>query len=88
MRWLAYMRASGVHCETPVAPWIWIASSMIWQTRSGTIAFTAIHSINARTLERLVPQLAADHGLDDLIDLDQRAREMARTMMPMAETLA
>ena len=36
----AYMSASGVHCETPVAPCIWIASSMIWQTRSGTIALT------------------------------------------------
>ena len=51
---------------------------------AGTIAFTAIHSVNARTLERLVPQLAAHHGLEDLIDLDRRARDTARVMMERA----
>ena len=32
--------ASGLQCEMPVAPCIWIAWSMIWEMRSGTIAFT------------------------------------------------
>ena len=48
---------------------------------AGTIAFTAIHKVNARTLERLPATLAADHGLDDLLDLDRRAREVARQAM-------
>jgi 1-deoxy-D-xylulose-5-phosphate reductoisomerase len=44
----------------------------------GTIRFTSIHSINARTIDSLPPRLRADHTLDDLLDLDQRARVMAR----------
>jgi 1-deoxy-D-xylulose-5-phosphate reductoisomerase len=48
---------------------------------AGTIGFTAIHSVNARTLERLPPGLPADHGLDDLLDLDRRARQTAQSVM-------
>ena len=48
---------------------------------AGTIAFTAIHKVNARTLERLPPGLPIDHGLDDLLDLDRRARGAARQSM-------
>ena len=48
---------------------------------AGTIAFTAIHKVNARTLERLEPGLPVDHGLDDLLDLDRRARGAARQSM-------
>jgi 1-deoxy-D-xylulose-5-phosphate reductoisomerase len=44
----------------------------------GTIGFTAIHSVNARTLDRLDPRLTAAHGLDDLLELDRRARAEAR----------
>jgi 1-deoxy-D-xylulose-5-phosphate reductoisomerase len=44
----------------------------------GTIRFTDIHSVNARTVEGLQPRLAADHRLDDLLDLDRRARAHAR----------
>ena len=40
VRVLVYIAASGVHCETPVAPCIWIAWSMISHTRSGTMALT------------------------------------------------
>ncbi|MBA4178735.1 MAG: 1-deoxy-D-xylulose-5-phosphate reductoisomerase [Leptothrix sp. (in: Bacteria)] len=47
----------------------------------GTIAFTAIHTLNARTIDRLEPRLSADHDLDDLIELDTRARAMARQLM-------
>ena len=47
----------------------------------GRIAFTKIHEINAGTLERVLPQLKADHTLDDLLDLDQQAREHAREAM-------
>ncbi|MEO5735338.1 MAG: 1-deoxy-D-xylulose-5-phosphate reductoisomerase [Rubrivivax sp.] len=48
---------------------------------SGTIGFTAIHSVNAGTLDQLQPQLAADHALADLIDLDTRARAAALQVM-------
>ncbi len=47
----------------------------------GTIAFTAIHTLNARTIERLEPRLSPDHSLEDLIELDTRARAMAREVM-------
>ncbi|MBL8340489.1 MAG: 1-deoxy-D-xylulose-5-phosphate reductoisomerase [Rubrivivax sp.] len=40
----------------------------------GTIRFTDIHSVNAHTVERVEPRLAAHHGLGDLLDLDRRAR--------------
>jgi 1-deoxy-D-xylulose-5-phosphate reductoisomerase len=48
---------------------------------AGTIRFTAIHSVNVRTLERLPPGLPADHRLDDLLDLDRRARQTAQSVM-------
>lgn len=44
---------------------------------AGTIGFPAIHSVNARTLERVIPGLSDAHSLDDLIALDQRARAVA-----------
>ncbi len=47
----------------------------------GTIGFTAIHTLNARTIERLEPRLSPDHSLDDLIELDARARAVAREVM-------
>ncbi|MBL8288158.1 MAG: 1-deoxy-D-xylulose-5-phosphate reductoisomerase [Rubrivivax sp.] len=43
----------------------------------GTIRFPDIHSVNARTVERLPPRLAAAHGLEDLLELDRRARAEA-----------
>ena len=43
----------------------------------GTIAFTAIHSVNARTLERLVPRLGPCGSLEDLLALDTQARREA-----------
>ncbi|HRD95113.1 MAG TPA: 1-deoxy-D-xylulose-5-phosphate reductoisomerase [Rubrivivax sp.] len=48
---------------------------------AGTIRFTAIHSVNARTLDRLQPQLGPDHSLDDLLELDRRARAVAVGVM-------
>jgi 1-deoxy-D-xylulose-5-phosphate reductoisomerase len=48
---------------------------------AGTIGFMAIHSVNARTIERLEPRLSADHGLDDLIALDTEARAVAGQVM-------
>ena len=48
---------------------------------AGTLAFTAIHSVNARTIERLEPRLSPDHRLEDLIELDTRARSVARQVM-------
>jgi len=48
---------------------------------SGTIAFTAIHSVNARTLDRTQTGFGASHTLDDLLELDQRARRTAQQVM-------
>jgi 1-deoxy-D-xylulose-5-phosphate reductoisomerase len=48
---------------------------------AGTIGFTTIHRVNARTIERLEPRLSADHTLEDLIDLDTRARAVAGQVM-------
>ena len=48
---------------------------------AGTIGFTAIHSVNARTLDRLPPRLPTEHTLEDLLDLDTRARGAARQVM-------
>jgi 1-deoxy-D-xylulose-5-phosphate reductoisomerase len=45
------------------------------------IGFMDIHRVNVRTLESLEPRLPADHTLDDLIDLDQRARAAAQQAM-------
>jgi 1-deoxy-D-xylulose-5-phosphate reductoisomerase len=50
----------------------------------GTIRFTAIHSVNAGTLERLPPALGADPTVDELIALDQRARAVARQLIAEA----
>ncbi len=47
----------------------------------GTIGFTAIHTLNARTIEHLEPRLSPDHTLEDLIALDARARAVARELM-------
>jgi 1-deoxy-D-xylulose-5-phosphate reductoisomerase len=47
----------------------------------GTLRFTDIHRVNAETLSRLPPGLNADPAVDDLIDLDQRARAIARHVM-------
>ena len=48
---------------------------------AGTIRFTAIHSVNARTLDRLQPQLGPGHSLDDLLELDRQARQVAVAVM-------
>jgi 1-deoxy-D-xylulose-5-phosphate reductoisomerase len=48
---------------------------------AGTIRFTHIHNVNATTLDRLLPDLPREHGLADLLDLDQRARACARQAM-------
>ena len=45
------------------------------------IGFTDIHRINTATLEGLEPRLGAAPGLDDLPDLDRRARAHARALM-------
>lgn len=48
---------------------------------AGTIRFTAIHSVNATTLDRLPPALSPDATVEDLIELDHRARSVARRVM-------
>ncbi|MBL8345070.1 MAG: 1-deoxy-D-xylulose-5-phosphate reductoisomerase [Rubrivivax sp.] len=40
----------------------------------GTIRFTDIHNVNARTVERLAPALGSVSTLEDLIELDERSR--------------
>jgi 1-deoxy-D-xylulose-5-phosphate reductoisomerase len=48
---------------------------------AGTMGFTAIHSVNATTLDRLMPDLGPQHTLPDLLDLDHRARVLARQLI-------
>ncbi len=48
---------------------------------AGTIGFTAIHMVNACTLDRLPPALGPTPRLEDLIELDRRARDVARGVM-------
>jgi len=43
----------------------------------GTIRFTDIHTVNARTVDRLVPSLGSVSTLDDLLELDRRTRAEA-----------
>ncbi len=45
---------------------------------AGSIAFTDIHALNARTIERVQPRLGPDHGLADLIEVDTHARAQAQ----------
>jgi 1-deoxy-D-xylulose-5-phosphate reductoisomerase len=48
---------------------------------AGALRFTDIHRVNAATLERLDPALPARPALDDLLELDHRARAEARRQM-------
>jgi len=48
---------------------------------AGKLGFTGIHAINAATLEALEPRLPAAPALDDLLELDRRARAHARALM-------
>jgi 1-deoxy-D-xylulose-5-phosphate reductoisomerase len=43
----------------------------------GTIRFTDIHTVNARTVDRLAPALGPTVTIDDLLELDRRARDEA-----------
>jgi 1-deoxy-D-xylulose-5-phosphate reductoisomerase len=45
---------------------------------AGKLAFTAIHRVNADTVEALAPRLGPVQHIDDLLDLDRRARSVAR----------
>ena len=47
----------------------------------GSIGFTAIHAVNARTLDRLQPRFGPSPTLDDLLELDLRARTTAELVM-------
>ncbi|MCL4696647.1 MAG: 1-deoxy-D-xylulose-5-phosphate reductoisomerase, partial [Burkholderiaceae bacterium] len=46
---------------------------------SGTIRFTDIHTVNARTVERLAGRHGAVSTIDDLLDIDRRARAEAHS---------
>lgn len=48
---------------------------------SGTIGFTGIHSVNARTFDHLQPRFGPSHTLDDLLELDRQARALAVRLM-------
>ena len=47
----------------------------------GTIRFTAIHTVNAGTVDALAGDIGRIAGLDDLLALDQRARRQARSLI-------
>ncbi|MDQ2778845.1 MAG: 1-deoxy-D-xylulose-5-phosphate reductoisomerase [Pseudomonadota bacterium] len=48
---------------------------------AGTIGFTAIHTVNARTLDGMQPRLPENHALADLLELDREARATAAQLM-------
>ncbi|MBC7942105.1 MAG: 1-deoxy-D-xylulose-5-phosphate reductoisomerase [Chitinophagaceae bacterium] len=48
---------------------------------AGTIAFTAIHSVNASTVDAFVSRLGPVSTMDDLLDIDRRSREQARRLI-------
>ena len=48
---------------------------------AGTIRFTDIHRINAETIDAVLPDLAAEAGLMELLALDARARAHAQAMV-------
>mgnify|MGYP001191850008 FL=1 len=48
---------------------------------AGTISFTAIHHVNAQTLDSLAARFGPQNNLDDLLDLDARAREAAQRLV-------
>ena len=45
---------------------------------AGTLAFTGIHSVNAAAVDHFASRLGPVASIDDLLDLDRRARERAR----------
>jgi 1-deoxy-D-xylulose-5-phosphate reductoisomerase len=47
----------------------------------GTIGYPAIHTVNAATIEAVAPELSADAGVDELLELDARARRHARRLV-------
>jgi 1-deoxy-D-xylulose-5-phosphate reductoisomerase len=47
----------------------------------GQIGFDAIHAVNADTLAQLVPSLALDASVDDLLALDAQARRRAQSLL-------
>ena len=82
VRWFVYMLASGVHCDTPVAPWIWIASSMISQTRMGTIALTALTQTRASALPSTSIAFAALSTIMRMLSISMRAFAIVSTLRP------
>ena len=83
------MSASGVHCDTPVAPWIWIALSMISHTRIGTIALTALTHTRASALPSSSIALAAVSTIRRIDSISMRAWAIICTLPPeVAEPLA
>ncbi len=48
---------------------------------AGTIRYTGIHTINAKTMHAVEPRLAATWSVEDLLELDQRARRFARDLI-------
>ena len=51
---------------------------------AGTIRFTDIHSVNADTIEAVIPALPAEPTLNDLLALDECARAFARDVVGKA----
>ncbi len=48
---------------------------------AGTIRFTDIHKVNARTIDAVLPDLPDEAGLTDLLALDARARARAQAIV-------
>ena len=70
----------------PVAPWIWIAWSMIWQARSGIIAFAMLTQTRASRLPSRSIAFAALSTIRRIASISQRARAMTSRFLPSCDS--
>ncbi len=65
-----------------MAPWTWIASSTIWQVRSGTIAFTALTHTRASALPSSSIAFAAVSTIRRIASISMRAFAITSGFLP------
>ena len=76
------MSASGNHCDTPAAPCIWMASLMMSQHFSGTIALTALTQMRASALPSVSMALAARSTISRMASTSMRDRDTISMFLP------
>src|SRR5690606_16231692 len=82
VRCCMYVSESGDQWLTPVAPWICMAWSMIWQHFSGTMALAIETQMRASLLPRTSMALAAFSTIIRIASMSMRARETVSMFLP------